>query len=953
MLTIQKPLRLESGKDIRSLPQKLNNTIEKNYTIIREDFTAQDLLFLLVNPQNVVAEETNLNNTNVFNNAITNHKLSVEVLNNFVNRITNYGTADFTYQDSVYITNVLSKLGITNVSEFMKEVENVSENVENISKLLRVYSENMEMLKVQSSHYISQSADNSKTEEGDEIHYSRYYLQNEIFNRLRTENIYETVYNFTKPSNQYVSNISNDRMLVSEQTNVFRQLKLMQLKQEAGVLDESIYNSLTNIYEKHENNQREVTRESVLSNGAAAALVSLITNLAVNKAQENISRNTWVNAEKAFYKAGENSLKRFELLTEESNLSILKNDVDITEINNNYRQEIEAILKNEQNLLNMRHTDGDVYSAGDTVYDSKQEIVYRSEKDEIYNTEENNQEYTARLSNEVRNTVRNEIQKNESRTEVTNKTSDERNVYNEKHQLVYQQNTGVSQQHFDETSQQLTQNYSEINDELTQISTNQDFRNQDFMTQLKNLNERNVRIQNEVNNIKNEHQTVQRPVVKVDNRKLMNAALRAMDEPEKAIKEFFSEVKIEKPEVDILNLYPQIESLDPESKRIYESLLLIHQNPQKAIDEGIITSGNMGMLMADLAEANKASEENPPEDFVPAPMETLRQETVYDREISETAIREIERQRAAENMRLDDEIEKKAVQSVENYITAAGPIERRKEKPFEPAVMLERTAVLNDFSEIRNLNRNIFKQKKEKETVLEKEMEKVVREVIGKEEKGRKKGKKAGNKTHTEITKLVGTNIENNEIRTEAERILHTMQIPVADEKSQREEAEGIRTDIIHRSSDTVTTINREIEVLRQAGIEKDAKVAEAINTVHETISPIERRSVKTEREVQQFHKEAPIVHKKVNDISDEIIEELNRATTKKSEQTVQQVIEKNVELDKVQINNISEQVIEKTSRKIEKTIERSMSDQLDELTDRVYDQIERRLRDERSRRGY
>ncbi|MCR5482485.1 MAG: hypothetical protein K6F52_06785 [Clostridia bacterium] len=892
MLTIQKPLMLQSGKDIRALPQKLNNTIEKNYTIIREDFTAQDLLFLLVNPQDVVAAETNLNNTNVFNSSVSNHKLSVEVLNNFVNRITNYGTADFTYQDSVYVTNILSKLGITNVSEFMKAVRNISENAENISRLINAYSENIEMLKLQNTQYVSQNTSVTKAEEGDHVHKSRYYLQNEIFNRLQTENIYETVYNFSKPSNRYVSNISNDTMLISEQTNVFRQLKLMQLKQEAGVLDESVYNSLTNIYEKHENSRGEITRESILSGGAAAALVNLVGNITVNKLQENISANTWVNAEKSFYGAAENSIKRFELLTEENSLNLLKNDIDIEEVNNNYRQETEAILNNIQNLQNIYNAAAKVYPEGDTLYNSRQNLLYRND-------------------------------------------------------------TTVSEQTLNVTPEQVTENYSELQNEITNVNTVQDFRSQDFMTQLRNLNERNVRIQNEVNKIINEQQVAQKPVVKIDRKSLMNAALKAMEEPEKAISEFFSEVKIEKPENNILNLYPQLESLDPDTRKIYETILFIHNDPQKAIDDGIVASGNMGMLMSDLAEANRASEENPPEDYVPAPMEMLRTESIYDRESIETITKETEAKRAEENRRLDSEIEKKAVQAVENHITVTAGHEQKKDVPFEPAVMLERIEESNDFSEIRNINRNIIEQKRQKETVLEKEMEKALQQIITKERDDYKKAASAGKREPFEPASIVNVNNEKTDVTIENVHMQGEAGAVSAPAKAGKRGASKKQADMVHKDTDTTAPLISETEILRQAGIVRDNVISEAVSTVHETITPIERRTVKTEREVQQFHKEAPIVHKRVNDISDEILEEINRVKTTKSEQTVQQTIEKNIELDKVQINNISEQVIEKTGRKIEKTIEKSVSDQLDELTDKVYDQIERRLRDERSRRGY
>ena len=665
MLTIQRPINIVNGKDIRMLPEKLNNTIGQNYNLLNENFRAEDLLFLLTTPAENIPEETSYNSTNIFNSQTTNNSAKFEIINNFVNRISTYGTEDFTYQDSVYISNVLNKLGITNVAEFMKEVKNIKENVENVSALIKVYSNNLTMLKEANYQYSTQDNKHYTNIEEHNLEKNSLYLQDNIYKRLQTSNIYEVVHNFSHPTQFFETDIFNDQMLVAEQVKVYNQLKLTNLKQEVGITNDNIFNSQENLYERHENVSSVDSKEKIIASGIAGALINLIGNVLVQKTEENLNKSTWINAEQSFYNVAENSIRRFQTVSETFNRSIYNNVANIEQINENYKDEIETIINqsklSQSNYYNVNNNNDYHYAEEENLEES---LTYIENQNVLEEVEQRLLEQT---------NVFNQIKKEITHKEESAKTIEQKNII----------------QHLNE------------------------------------INERNVRVTNEINQIQQKQTDVN--ITHVDNRKIMKAALQAMQEPEGAINEFFGDINVENKTQKLIHNISKLESMSDADKAIYEAIVNIQTNPQKAIEEGLIKPSSFGNLLTDLNKANE------------------------------------------------------------------------------------------------------------------------------------------------------------------------------------------------------------NIELIKSADI-KPATVREIQSEIHRSI---------------------PIIHKKVNDINEELVEEINRVQKNQQKVISEQVVENNVQMTKTEINNISQQVIEKTTKDISKTIDKTISNQLDSITNKVYSQIERRLQSERARRGY
>lgn len=120
--------------------------INANYESFGATFQEEELMHLVTSAPEVYLEGnqfTTFANQNVSNK----QEIKVELINNLLNRIVAYGTQDFTYQDTVYITNMLHKLGIHHTEEFMRQVKQLQEEQNNINKLTNIYSDKQEYLK--------------------------------------------------------------------------------------------------------------------------------------------------------------------------------------------------------------------------------------------------------------------------------------------------------------------------------------------------------------------------------------------------------------------------------------------------------------------------------------------------------------------------------------------------------------------------------------------------------------------------------------------------------------------------------------------------------------------------------------------------------------------------------------------------------------------------------------
>ena len=147
MLTIREPIRLKTGRPMQGIRQDMAEKIQANYSLMKLAIRKEELLHITSQPAEIYFADsenfqilTNINNQN-------QQEVRLEVINNLMNRILVAQTENFTYQDTVYISNVLRKLGIRDEKTFMKQVFELQNEHKETKQLLQSYEKNQEVLK--------------------------------------------------------------------------------------------------------------------------------------------------------------------------------------------------------------------------------------------------------------------------------------------------------------------------------------------------------------------------------------------------------------------------------------------------------------------------------------------------------------------------------------------------------------------------------------------------------------------------------------------------------------------------------------------------------------------------------------------------------------------------------------------------------------------------------------
>ena len=146
MLTVKAPIELKCQAPVVSSWEGFYHKISGNYQLMSSRIEQEDLLHLLSVPPEIYIGEGGMtslvNNTRIQNNQET----KLEIVNNLLNRIVLTDNVNMTYQDRTYITEVLNKLGIQNVSQFMSQVTRLKQKTQNTEQLISLYWNHLEEL---------------------------------------------------------------------------------------------------------------------------------------------------------------------------------------------------------------------------------------------------------------------------------------------------------------------------------------------------------------------------------------------------------------------------------------------------------------------------------------------------------------------------------------------------------------------------------------------------------------------------------------------------------------------------------------------------------------------------------------------------------------------------------------------------------------------------------------
>lgn len=233
MLTVKEPIRLQCATGQIAVRDDFGDRIRENYSLLSVQFTPKELLLLLSAPPEESEEQPGMTTLVTQSKVSLYQGVSLEVVNHIINRILLTQHTPFTYQDTVYISSMLRKAGITDVSLFMRQVRQMvaqSDSVNRLTAIYQLYQNRLPLSERVRSQTKRSTGPKSQTGEKETLH-ERYFLHSEIYRRLQTSDIYREVGALLTGTSTSSSSVEVREMRLAEQFRVSSELRLAELRQ--------------------------------------------------------------------------------------------------------------------------------------------------------------------------------------------------------------------------------------------------------------------------------------------------------------------------------------------------------------------------------------------------------------------------------------------------------------------------------------------------------------------------------------------------------------------------------------------------------------------------------------------------------------------------------------------------------------------------------------------------
>lgn len=330
MLTLKGPIELKTNRPFTGHCEGFAERIEANYSVMGTKIEAEDLLHMVTSPPEIFIEEGGDINVLSSSAVFEGQSQKIDIVNNLMNRIVVDADYGLTYQDRIFITNVLTKLGVTDVKSFMKRVSNLEYDTIETAKLTNDYFSSLSQSINRIENIALSSGEEKRTLETEREERSKAFYTS-IMDRLKTAAIYQIVRNF---SDVTVNNtISEGLVRNSEQNFLTKKVLLNSLREDlSGERLPLIYRS-EEYMEKVNGSSEEITDIAVTRSLSASVLMEMVKNLYHAVFDKSEYREGQVfDFSRNFYRMGDNVLSRFSYRFEGSRFydyhDILENSKD-------------------------------------------------------------------------------------------------------------------------------------------------------------------------------------------------------------------------------------------------------------------------------------------------------------------------------------------------------------------------------------------------------------------------------------------------------------------------------------------------------------------------------------------------------------------------------------------------------------------------------------------------
>lgn len=344
MLILKSPLMLQSISVFGTYSDALGEKIRGNYQTFGAEISGEDLLHMTMQePDIYVGIENNgpfLMDTHIH----ADNQLKLELANQLVNRLMLYDSHEFTYQDEVFVAAVLQKIGITDVKEFMHQIRlHMEKNELTVSLLNRYFEDGMAAALTVREFLESNIYEKKELELIKNEYNSGCYLHNQVFRRLMTAECNNAVYSYQNPiqTKESAARWFHDMEWIVQADRIH----LSQFRENMYYQENPVVFQEFSDYEIKPLSSDELTQRKVTARMGAAILENIVNKVNYSMQYAYGGAKTWKNYSSLFYKSAENVLARFRYFQN-------NNTIGITQIGQ-YEQHMNGLVKDELRLVQL------------------------------------------------------------------------------------------------------------------------------------------------------------------------------------------------------------------------------------------------------------------------------------------------------------------------------------------------------------------------------------------------------------------------------------------------------------------------------------------------------------------------------------------------------------------------------------------------------------------------
>ena len=603
MLKIKAPIEFKCNTDVTTVGDSFGEHIRANYGVMGVGLNGEELMHLVSRPPEIYLGEGGITNLVNESNIENRQYNKVEIVNNFLNRVLVSTDANLTYQDRVFITNVLNQLGIKDEQHFMQQVYQIKKEINNTEELINLYWDNLYHLESLVNDYREGDTNITNTEESHEDN-SVLHLHEDIMNRLMTGAIYQIIENFSDHTSGDTV-ITNEEYKISEQNRITQNILLNRLQNVVRHEAAPLTFRHENIFEEMIGGDTEITEENVNSEVNSAILLNMIDNIYQSRHDSFLKGGDKLyHMESTFYEGADNTIQRITHNIEQ-NFVHAGNVINTEERVAQLGDEIDII----NNILSESHTE-QLRVLTDADYRQYRNTSYRG--------------------GDV-----------SSKADITVNTYENVNVNNKGDNISV-------------TGDRINEGDININEDNLIVHREGDVTDIDAVTEIENIN-RDLTIINEQNIARNEeyqrnltritNQMSKEPVIIGQGRRVAES-LKALENPVEFMKEIRAEKAGDK-KIDEIRESAIIEALPARERETTRLIKEYLERPEVFRERRIVTENNIAQLMTDVNRVERENriheERNVSEQVERETVTELVTETVREMRQSQPAIRIEER----------------------------------------------------------------------------------------------------------------------------------------------------------------------------------------------------------------------------------------------------------------------------------------------------------------------